>query len=71
MKKILLIALAAVLLLGCSTQPRGFVGITNAESDKYFYFNKSYIVSDNATHIVISIPKADKGVWIKYSALYD
>jgi hypothetical protein len=64
---LLLIALSS----GCARQPKGFAGITNAESEKYFYFNRDYIVADNATHIVISIPKADKGVWIKYSSQWD
>lgn len=68
---IISLILLAVLTSGCSSQPKGYVGVTNAESDKYLYIKKEYVVSDNASHIVISIPKADKGVWVKYSSQWD
>ena len=67
----LIIALLCLALLasGCSGHPPGYVGITNQESDNYFYVKKEYVTSDNATHISFSVPKTDKGVWIKYSVI--
>lgn len=70
MKRVILLVLL-IILMGCSSQQRGDIGITNQKSDKYLYFSRTYIVSDNATHLVVAFPKSEPGFWIKYRNEWD
>ncbi len=68
MKKLFVMAVLASLFMGCleMSPERKEVKISNKYSSGYLYVPQSSIVSDNATHMVISIDKIDSNAEIVF-----